>query len=86
MDEVAPGVEEAVAAVARGELVVVVDDRDRENAGDLIMAAGLATPEKTSFMIRHTIGMLSTVIASDLARCLCLDPLVPINYAELSKQ
>jgi len=83
MDEVASRVEEAVAAVARGELVVVVDDRDRENEGDLIMAAALATPDKTAFMIRHTSGILCTPLASDHARRLRLDPMVPINDAPL---
>ena len=42
-------VEDAVAAVARGEIVVVVDDEDRENEGDLIMAADAVTPEKIAF-------------------------------------
>ena len=51
-------VEDAVAAIAAGELVVVVDDTDRENEGDLIMAASKATPEKMAFMIRHTSGIL----------------------------
>jgi 3,4-dihydroxy 2-butanone 4-phosphate synthase/GTP cyclohydrolase II len=83
MDEVVSGVEAAVAAVARGELVVVVDDRDRENEGDLIMAAALATPDKAAFMIRHTSGILCAPLASDHARRLRLDPMVPVNDAPL---
>jgi len=51
-------IENAIAAVGRGELVVVVDDADRENEGDLIMAAELATPESMAFMIRHTSGVI----------------------------
>src|SRR3954454_21270200 len=51
-------IENAIAAVGRGELVVVVDDADRENEGDLIMAAELATPETMAFMIRHTSGVI----------------------------
>ena len=51
-------IENAIAAVARGELVVVVDDADRENEGDLIMAAELVTPETMAFMIRHTSGVI----------------------------
>ena len=43
---------------ARGELVIVVDDDDRENEGDLIMAAEKATPEAIGFMIRHTSGVI----------------------------
>lgn len=48
----------AVAAIARGELVVVLDDEDRENEGDLIMAADKATPETLAFMVRYTSGVI----------------------------
>src|SRR4249919_492088 len=51
-------IENAIAAIARGELVIVVDDADRENEGDLIMAAEAMTPEKMAFMIRHTSGVI----------------------------
>ena len=51
-------IEDAVAAIAAGELVIVVDDADRENEGDLIMAAEHATPEQIGFMIRHTSGII----------------------------
>ncbi len=51
-------VETAVAAIARGEFVLVVDDEDRENEGDLILAAEKATPEKLAFMVRHTSGLI----------------------------
>jgi 3,4-dihydroxy 2-butanone 4-phosphate synthase/GTP cyclohydrolase II len=49
---------EAVEAIGRGEIVVVVDDEDRENEGDLIMAAEAATPEKIAFFVRHTSGVI----------------------------
>ena len=51
-------IEEAIAAIGRGEIVVVVDDEDRENEGDLIMAAEVATPEKIAFFLRHTCGVI----------------------------
>jgi 3,4-dihydroxy 2-butanone 4-phosphate synthase / GTP cyclohydrolase II len=51
-------IENAIAAVGRGELVVVVDAADRENEGDLIMAAERITPETMAFMIRHTSGVI----------------------------
>ena len=51
-------IEEAIAAIARGEIVVVVDDEDRENEGDLICAAEKLTPEKMAFMIRYTSGVI----------------------------
>ncbi len=51
-------VEAAVAAIGRGEMVVVVDDEDRENEGDLVMAAEFATPEKIAFFLTHTSGVI----------------------------
>ena len=51
-------IENAVAAIERGEIVIVVDDADRENEGDLIMAAEAMTPEAMAFMIRHTSGVI----------------------------
>jgi 3,4-dihydroxy 2-butanone 4-phosphate synthase/GTP cyclohydrolase II len=48
-------------------MVLVVDDEDRENEGDLIMAAELVTPESTAFMIRHTSGLLCVAITSERA-------------------
>ncbi len=51
-------IEDAIEAVAAGRLVVVVDDADRENEGDLIMAAEHVTPEQIGFMIRHTSGII----------------------------
>ena len=51
-------IENAIAAIARGEIVIVVDDEDRENEGDLIMAAEEITPEAMAFMIRHTSGVI----------------------------
>lgn len=51
-------VQDAIDAVARGEMVVVVDDADRENEGDLIMAAERATVENIGFMVRYTSGVI----------------------------
>ncbi|MCZ6869545.1 MAG: 3,4-dihydroxy-2-butanone-4-phosphate synthase [Gammaproteobacteria bacterium] len=76
-------VEEAIEAIGRGELVVVVDDEDRENEGDLIMAANQAKPEKVAFMIRHTSGILCTPVVPEHARRLHLDPMVASNDAPL---
>ncbi|HVF76585.1 MAG TPA: bifunctional 3,4-dihydroxy-2-butanone-4-phosphate synthase/GTP cyclohydrolase II [Acidimicrobiales bacterium] len=53
-------IDKAVAAIGRGEIVVVVDDEDRENEGDLIMAAEAATPEKIAFFLQHTSGLICT--------------------------
>jgi len=77
-------VEEAITAVAEGELVVVVDDDDRENEGDLIMAAAKASPEKIGFMIRYTSGILCASITEEHAKRLHLDPMVARNEAPLA--
>lgn len=50
--------EEIVAAIGRGEMVIMVDDEDRENEGDLILAAEDATPENIGFMLRYTSGII----------------------------
>jgi 3,4-dihydroxy 2-butanone 4-phosphate synthase/GTP cyclohydrolase II len=72
-------IESAIAAIARGEAVVVVDDEDRENEGDLIFAAAKATPALTGFMIRHTSGVVCVpLMGSDLER-LNLPPMTRIN-------
>jgi 3,4-dihydroxy 2-butanone 4-phosphate synthase/GTP cyclohydrolase II len=76
-------VEEAIAAIAGGELVIVVDDADRENEGDLIMAAARALPEQVAFMIRHTSGILCAPLPPEEARRLRLDPMVARNDAPL---
>ena len=72
-------VEDAVAAIREGRAVVVVDDEDRENEGDLIFAAQKATPELTGFMIRWTSGYICVAMRSaDLDR-LGLPPMTQIN-------
>ena len=58
-------IEDAVAAMARGEIIVVVDDEDRENEGDLIMAAEAATPETIAFFVRHTSGVICAPLTGD---------------------
>ncbi len=56
---------EAVAAISRGEIVVVVDDEDRENEGDLIMAAEFATAETIAFFVRHTSGVICVPLTGE---------------------
>jgi 3,4-dihydroxy-2-butanone 4-phosphate synthase len=52
------GVPDAIRAIERGEFVIVVDDEDRENEGDLIIAGDAITPEAVAFMVRHTSGLI----------------------------
>jgi 3,4-dihydroxy 2-butanone 4-phosphate synthase/GTP cyclohydrolase II len=76
-------VEAAIAAFARGEIVVVTDDDDRENEGDLFVAASLCTTEKMAFIIRNTSGIVCAPLSGDEARRLRLDPMVTANDAPL---
>jgi 3,4-dihydroxy 2-butanone 4-phosphate synthase/GTP cyclohydrolase II len=75
----ADSIQEVLHAFARGELVVVTDDEDREGEGDLIVAASLCTPEKMAFIIRHTSGIVCAPITTEDARRLRLDPMVAHN-------
>src|ERR1700675_5142385 len=76
-------VETVAAAFAKGEIVVVTDDDDRENEGDLFVAASLCTPEKMAFIIRHTSGIVCAPLSVDEAKRLHLDPMVALNNAPL---
>lgn len=71
--------EEALAAIARGDMVVVVDDMDRENEGDLIFAAEAATPEKVGFMVRNTSGVICATLTNERANDLHLPLMVGDN-------
>jgi 3,4-dihydroxy 2-butanone 4-phosphate synthase/GTP cyclohydrolase II len=72
-------VESAIAAIRGGHAVVVVDDEDRENEGDLIFAASAATAELVGFMIRHTSGYICVAMTgADLDR-LGLPPMTAVN-------
>ena len=77
-------VEDAIEAIRAGELVVVVDDDDRENEGDLIMAAAKASSDKIGFMVRHTSGLLCASITEEQSKRLHLDPMVARNEAPLA--
>ncbi|AMS30885.1 3,4-dihydroxy-2-butanone 4-phosphate synthase [Hyphomonadaceae bacterium UKL13-1] len=77
-------VEAAIEAFAAGEIIVVTDDDDRENEGDLIVAASLCTPEKMAFIVRHTSGIVCAPLTREIARKLRLDPMVANNDAPLS--
>ncbi len=60
---------DAIEAIRRGEIVVVVDDEDRENEGDLVMAAEKATPETLGFFVKHTSGVIcAPMLGEDLDR------------------
>src|SRR5882757_7959647 len=72
-------VERAIADIAAGKAVVVVDDEDRENEGDLIFAAERATPELVSFMVRYTSGYICVALTEDDCDRLDLPPMYHSN-------
>lgn len=74
-------IEDIIAAIGRGELVIMVDDEDRENEGDLIMAAQFATPEKVAFIVRHTSGVIVAPLTGERCDDLRL-PLMVDNNTE----
>jgi len=76
-------IEEAVEAIGRGEIIVVVDAEDRENEGDFVCAAEKVTPEVVNFMITHGRGQLCMPILPDAAQRLQLAPMVEDNTAPL---
>jgi len=70
-------IEDAIAAIAAGGIVVVADDEDRENEGDLIMAADAATPEAIAFFVRYTSGVICAALPGDRCDELDLPLMVP---------
>jgi 3,4-dihydroxy 2-butanone 4-phosphate synthase/GTP cyclohydrolase II len=78
----APGtasVDEILAELRAGRMVVILDDEERENEGDLIMAAQFATPEAVAFMIRHTSGIICVPMDPERLARLELPQMVPNN-------
>jgi 3,4-dihydroxy 2-butanone 4-phosphate synthase/GTP cyclohydrolase II len=71
--------QKALDAFKNGDLIIVTDDADRENEGDLMLLAEKATPEKVAFMVRHTTGILCVAMTADRARELRLPLMVEEN-------
>lgn len=71
----------ALEDLRQGKMIVVVDDADRENEGDILIPARYATPEVINFMSREARGLICTAITEDVARRLELVPMVPQNSA-----
>ena len=72
-------IDDVIAAIARGDMVVLVDDEDRENEGDLIMAAEHVTAEKLAFIIRHTSGVVVAPLTGERCDDLRLPMMVDHN-------
>ncbi len=76
-------IKEAIDEIANGRMVIVVDDEDRENEGDLVMAAHFATPEAINFMIHHGKGLVCLPVTEDLLERMDLKEMVSRNEDHL---
>src|SRR5260221_2590776 len=76
-------VEEAIEEIREGRMVVVVDDEDRENEGDLVIAAQFATPDAINFMATHARGLICLCLTEERADHLGLRPMTDHNEAPL---
>jgi len=76
-------IEEALSALRRGEIIVVVDDEDRENEGDFIVAAEMVTPEVVNFVAKHGRGLVCLAATGERLRELDIEPMVARNTASL---
>lgn len=72
-------IEEAIEEIRQGHMIVVVDDEDRENEGDLVMAAEKATPEAINFMVTNARGLVCVPMTGERLRALKLDQMVAHN-------
>lgn len=72
-------VKEALEAIRRGEMVVMIDDEDRENEGDLVFASVFSTPEHVNFMATHAKGLICVATSHAIADRLSLTPMVQNN-------
>ncbi|MEN9302710.1 MAG: hypothetical protein RL264_1139 [Bacteroidota bacterium] len=81
MTSVLNTIEEAIEAIQKGEVIIVVDDEDRENEGDFLTAARNATPDVINFMVTHGRGLVCAPISEDLCDKLGLEMMVRNNSA-----
>ena len=72
-------VEEAIEEIKRGNMVVMIDDEDRENEGDIVYASTFSTPEYVNFMATHAKGLICVAVNPEIATRLELDPMVTSN-------
>lgn len=79
MDNQYNTIEEALEDLRAGKIILVTDDEDRENEGDMICAAEFATQENINFMACHAKGLICTPMSYDVASRLGLPPMVAEN-------
>ncbi len=74
-------IESAVAEIAAGRMIILIDDEDRENEGDLVLAAEKVTPDAINFMARHARGLICVAVTPERAEALQLTPMASENTA-----
>src|SRR5512144_686540 len=74
---------EAIEDIKNGKMVILVDDEDRENEGDLVMAAEFVTPEAINFMAKHGRGLICLTLTEARCRQLNLQPMVNRNRSQM---
>ena len=72
-------VKQAIEDIKLGKMVMMVDDEDRENEGDLVYASLFSTPQKVNFMATHAKGLICVAISDEIAKRLELNPMVAKN-------
>ena len=72
-------VEHAIKEIKSGKMVIMMDDEDRENEGDLVYAATFSTPEMVNFMAKEARGLICTPVTKEIANKLDLIPMVSNN-------
>ena len=72
-------VQEAIAEIKKGNMVIMIDDEDRENEGDLVYAAAFSTPKHVNFMAMHARGLICVALSKSIATRLDLNPMVSSN-------
>jgi len=74
-------VEKAIEDVKRGKMIIMMDDEDRENEGDLVYAATFSTPDMVNFMAKEARGLICTPVTKEIASKLDLMPMVTNNVS-----
>ena len=77
-------VEDIISEMRAGRMVILVDEEDRENEGDLVLAADHVTPEAINFMARHARGLVCLTLEEERCRRLGLTPMAAVNTTVVS--
>ncbi len=82
MSEAIKRVEQAIEAIKKGQMVIMMDDEDRENEGDLVYAATFSSPELVNFMAKEARGLICAPVSREIAKRLKLEPMVERNDSQ----